>query len=91
MANSLLGNGFHIPAMTLFFALLLQLVAADLYAALGVSRDVDDRALKKAFGRKALQNHPDKQKAQSEEQKYAALAKQQQPPARRKGGAARRR
>ena len=52
--------------------LLLQLVAADLYAALGVSRDVDDRALKKAFRRKALQNHPDKQKAQSEEQKQAA-------------------
>ena len=41
--------------------LVIQLTAAnDLYAALGVSRNSDSRALKKAYRKMALQNHPDK-------------------------------
>ena len=52
--------------------LLTDALGADLYAALGVSRDVDDRTLKKAYRRVALQNHPDKQKDKSDEEKKSA-------------------
>ena len=54
--------------------LLIQLVAAaaDLYAALGVGHTADNRALKKAYRKMALQNHPDKQAARSDVQKKAA-------------------
>ena len=55
--------------------LVIQLTAAnDLYAALGVSRNSDSRALKKAYRKMALQNHPDKQASLSDEQKKAATA-----------------
>ena len=55
--------------------LVIQLAAAnDLYAALGVSRNADSRAIKKAYRKMALQNHPDKQASLSDEQKKAATA-----------------
>lgn len=55
--------------------LIIQLASAnDLYAALGVGRDADSRALKKAYRKMALQNHPDKQASLSSEQKKAATA-----------------
>ena len=55
--------------------LMIQLAAAnDLYAALGVSRNADSRAIKKAYRKMALQNHPDKQASLSDEQKKAATA-----------------
>ena len=55
--------------------LAIQLAAAnDLYAALGVSRNADSRAIKKAYRKMALQNHPDKQASLSDEQKKAATA-----------------
>ena len=55
--------------------LVIQLAAAnDLYAALGVNRNADSRALKKAYRKMALQNHPDKQASLSDEQKKAATA-----------------
>ena len=54
--------------------LLIQLAAAaaDLYAALGVGHTADNRTLKKAYRKMALQNHPDKQAARSDTQKKAA-------------------
>ena len=55
--------------------LVIQLAAAnDLYAALGVNRNADSRAIKKAYRKMALQNHPDKQASLSDEQKKAATA-----------------
>ena len=55
--------------------LLVQLAAAaDLYATLGVGRSADGRALKKAYRKMALQNHPDKQASRSDAQKKAATA-----------------
>ena len=55
--------------------LVIQLAAAnDLYAALGVSRNADSRAIKKAYRKMALQNHPDKQASLSDEQKKAATS-----------------
>ena len=55
--------------------LMIQLAAAnDLYAALGVSRNADSRAIKKAYRKMALQNHPDKQASLSDEQKKAVTA-----------------
>ena len=46
--------------------------AADLYTLLGVGRDADDRSLKKAYRKRALVDHPDKQTAKTDAEKKAA-------------------
>jgi len=56
----------------LLVLLVLVVEGADLYAALGVSPDADERGLKKAYRKVALENHPDKQKDKTEEEKQRA-------------------
>ena len=50
-----------------------QTVAYEFYDILGVSRDADDREIKKAFRRKARELHPDVSKAPDAEERFKEL------------------
>lgn len=61
----------HIRLLLTLFLYASQ-AAADHYSILGVSRDADQSALKKAYRRLALEYHPDKQGEKSEAEKKEA-------------------
>lgn len=50
-------------------------MARDYYQILGVSRDADDAALKKAYRKGAVKWHPDKWSSKTDEEKKAAEEK----------------
>ena len=49
-------------------------LAKDYYRILGVSRDANDRQIKKAFRKLAIKYHPDKNKAKDAEAKFREIA-----------------
>lgn len=56
------------------FAYIDLALAKDYYKILGVSRDANDRQIKKAFRKLAMKYHPDKNKQKDAEAKFREIA-----------------
>lgn len=57
----------------------IALCAKDYYEVLGIKRNANDREIKKAFRRLAVQYHPDKNKEKGAEEKFREIAEGKYP------------